>query len=217
MKRTAITLTLAAAIAAAGCLEKDTTSTMYLRQDGSFDWVILEQNVRSDATDDAARILEESEYAEAVSRGDTDIVNGLLALGAEDVNVQWLRSRRPYAVMVAARFDSLATVFDRALAPCGIPYESRITESDGIVTWTFRADVGIDGERLSHQALERCGEGLDGLDEGLDQLRIILESGTFTAARGFILDAADAARFDDEALGKAVETTGLIELSLGWR
>ncbi len=125
---------MAAALIAAACLQKDTTSTIYLRQDGSFDWVILEQNVRSDERDEASRLAEEAGSwtpscggRRQRSRG-TRLVNGLLALGAEDVRVQWLRNTRPYAVMVDARFDSLAGVFDRLLAPCGIPYEIRVTE-----------------------------------------------------------------------------------------
>lgn len=217
MNRLTLALVIAASLAASACLEKDTASTIYLRQDGSFDWVILEQHVRSDGRDDASRLSEEAGYVDGLSRGDTDVVNSLLVLGAADVRVRWLRSRRPYTAMVDARFDSLASVFDRALAPCGIPYDSRITAGGGGVTWTLWADVGIDGARLSHEALEACGEGLDGLDEVLDGLRVILESGTFAAATGFILDAGDTARIDDEGLQKAVETTGLIELSLSWR
>jgi hypothetical protein len=208
---------MAASLTASACLEKDTTSTVYLRQDGSFDWVILEQHVRSDRSDEASRISEEAGYVDGLSRGDTGVVNSLLVLGAADVRVRWLRGRRPYAAMVDARFDSLAGVFDRALAPCGIPYDSRITAGDGGMTWTLRADVGIDGARLTHEAPEGCGEGLDGLDEVLDGLRVILESGTYAAATGFILDAADTARFDGQGVQKAVETTGLIELSLSWR
>ena len=217
MRRTVLYLTLAATVATAACLQEDTTSTMYLRQDGSFDWVILEEHVRSDERTEAARLAEEARYVDGVSRGDTGIVNGLLALGAADVHVQWLRSRRPYAVMVDARFDSLAAVFDRALAPCGVSYDSRITEYDGVVTWTLRADVGIDGERFESIAGEDCGAGLGGLDDAFEHLRIILESGTFTAAKGFALDGADTAKLDEAAMQKAVETTGLIELSLSWR
>jgi hypothetical protein len=217
MKRIAHLFVIAATVATAACLQKDTTSTMYLRQDGSFDWVILEQNVRSDESTDASRLSEEARYVDGVSRGDTEIVDGLLALGAKDIHVQWLRSRRPYAVMVDARFDSLAKVCDRALAPCGVSYDSRITEYDGVVTWTLRADVGVDGERLESNTGEDCGDGLGGLDDATEHLRIVLESGTFTAAKGFALDGADTAKLDEEAVQKAVETTGLIELSLSWR
>ena len=217
MKRTTLAIAAAAALLTAACLQKDTASTIYLRQDGSFDWVILEQNVRSDEGDDSARLAEEASYLEGVSRGDSGMVNSLLALGAKDVQVRWLRSRRPYAVMTDARFDNLAAVFDRALAPCGIPYESTLTESDGVTTWTLRAEVGIDGERLNATGTDKCGEGLGGLDDALDGLRIILESGTFTAATGFTLQGTIAAELDEAAIEERVKTTGIVELSLSWR
>jgi hypothetical protein len=217
MKRITLILAIAASLAAAACLQKDTTSTIYLRQDGSLDWAVLEQNVRSDGSDEDSRLSEEAGYVDAVSRGDIGLVNGLLALGAEDVQVRWLRSTRPYAVMIDARFDNLASVFDRLLAPCGIPYESRLTESEGVATWTLRADVGLDGERLEEHAGEGCGEGIDGLDGALDELRIILESGTFTAATGFIIKGTDTAAVDEKTIDENVKSTGIVELSLSWR
>ncbi|MGE5198628.1 MAG: hypothetical protein ACM3H9_03235 [Rhodospirillaceae bacterium] len=217
MRNAALASILAAALAAAGCLEKETTSTIYLRQDGSFDWVILEQNVRSDGRDEDSRRAEEAEWVEAASRGEQDPVTALLALGAQDVHVRWLRSRRPYGVMVDARFDSLARVFDRLLLPCEVPYESTVAEAGGIATWTLRADVGVDGERLDGGGADACGEGLDGLGDALDGLRVILESGTFTAAKGFTIQGTDAAVADEAAVEAAVKSTGVVELSLSWR
>jgi len=217
MRHIALTLAIAAALLTAACLQKDTTSTIYLRPDGSFTWVILEQNVRSDERDEAARLTEESAYVDAVSRGDIGLVNGLLALGAENIQVRWLRSTRPYAVMFNARFDNLAGVFDRALAPCGIPYESRMTESEGVVTWTLRADVGLDGERLEEHDGDGCGEGIGDLGIALAEWRILLESGTFTAATGFTIEGTDTAAVDEKTIEERVKTTGIVELSLSWR
>jgi hypothetical protein len=217
MKHTTLAIAIAAALLTAACLQKDTTSTIYLRQDGSFDWVILEQNVRSDERDDLARLAEEARYLDDVSRGDSGMVNSLLALGAMDVHVRWLRSTRPYAVMVDARFDNLAGLFDRALAPCEIPYESGIAEADGVMTWTLRADLGVDGERLEANTGEGCGDGIGDLDDALADLRIVLESGTFTAASGFTITGTDTAAVDEKTIEERVKTTGIVELSLSWR
>ena len=216
MRHIALTLAIAAALLTAACLQKDTKSTIYLRPDGSFTWVILEQNVRSDERDEAARLTEESAYVDAVSRGDIGLVNGLLALGAENIQVRWLRSTRPYAVMFNARYGNLASVFDRTLAPCGIPYESRLTESEGVVTWTLWADVGADGERLEEHDGEGCGDGLEGLTDLLE-FTIVLESGTFTAATGFTIEGTDTAAVDEKTIEERVKTTGVVELSLSWR
>jgi hypothetical protein len=217
MNRLAFALTLAATLATPGCLQKDTTSTMYLRRDGSFDWVVLEQNVRSDESDPVARVKEEAAYADSVARGDLGTVSGFLALGGEDVHVRWLRGRRPYAVMIDARFDSLALLFDRLLLPCEIPYHSRITTSEETTTWTLHAEVGVDGERLDAAGSDACGQGVGGLSEALDELRIVLESGDFIAATGFTLQGTTVAAPDNKALEEAVKTAGVVDLSLSWR
>ena len=217
MRRTALPLAIAAALLTAACLQKDTTSTIYLRPDGSFTWVILEQNVRSDERDDAARLAEEARYVDGVSRGDSDMINSLLVLGAEDVHVRWLRSARPYAVMIDARFDNLAGVFDRLLAPCEVPYESAITETEEVTTWRLRIDVGPEGSRLDQGGGEDCGDGLNDLTDALDELRIVLESGTFTAATGFIITGTDTAALDEKTIEEHVKSTGVVELSLSWR
>ena len=217
MKRFAFALTLAAIMAMAGCLQKDTTSTIYLRRDGSFDWVVLEQNVRSDESDAVARATEETSWADAVVRGEVGTASGFLALGGEDVRVRWLRARRPYAIMIDARFDSLSILFDHLLLPCAIPYHSKIITSEDTTTWTLQADVGVNGERLDAAGSDACGQDLDGLADALDQLRIVLESGDFTAATGFTLQGTTAAALDNKALEEAVKTTGVVDLSLSWR
>ena len=84
MIRTTLALTIAAALISAACLQKDTTSTIYLRQDGSFDWVILEQNVRSDGQDEASRLSEEAGYVDGISRGDTVALSGFGSFVAKE-------------------------------------------------------------------------------------------------------------------------------------
>ncbi len=217
MKRTTLAIATAAALVTAACLQKDTASTIYLRSDGSFTWVILEQNVRSDERDDAARLAEEASYVDGVSRGDSDMINSLLVLGAKDVHVRWLRSARPYAVMIDARFDNLAGVFDRLLAPCEVPYESAITETEEVTTWRLRIDVGPEGSRLDQGGGEDCGDGLNGLTDALDELRIVLEAGSFTAWTGFTITGTDTAAVDEKAVEESVRSTGVVELSLSWR
>jgi hypothetical protein len=214
MKRITFALLTAAAITAAGCLTKDTTSTVYLRPDGSFDWTILEQNVRSGESDAAAREVEESRFVDEVSRADLGMVSGLLALGARNVDVRWLRSTRPYAVMVDARFDDLASVFDRLLTRCEVPHETRITEADGVTTWTLRIEVGPDGEAPGSG--DGCDDGLSDLIDALD-FTVVLESGTFTRAIGFTLRGIDTAAIDEKAIEQGSKATGRVELSLSWK
>lgn len=217
MKRMTLALTLAASLAATACLQKDTTSTIYLRQDGSLDWVVLERNVRSDEADPAARVSEESTYVEAARRGEHGVAEGLLALGAEGVRVRWLRGRRPYAVMVAARFKSLTDMFEKPLSACGIPHDISMTRDGAVTTWRLQVDAGPDGEGIEGLEDERpgCDDGLDGLTDALD-VTIMLESGTFTTATGFKLNGGDTAVIDQEGVENAFKTSGQIELSLSW-
>ena len=46
---------------------------------------------------------------------------------------------------------------------------------------------------------------------------IVLESGSFTAATGFVLKGTDTAAIDEKAIEERVKTTGVVELSLSWR
>jgi len=215
MKRIPLILAMAASLAATACLQKDTTSTIYLRQDGSLDWVVLEQNVRSDETDAAKRITEEFAYVDEVARGEHGVVEAFLALGADDVRIRWLRGTRPYAVMVGARFDSLADIFEHLLTRCQVPHEVGITQDGGVTTWRLWIDVGPDGEGTEGDHDERCDHGLEGLSDAL-KMRLVLESGTFTAATGFKLESADTAVIDEEGIEMASKTSGRIELSLSW-
>jgi hypothetical protein len=118
---------------------------------------------------------------------------------------------------VDAHFDSLAGVFDRLLSPCGIPYQSVITESDGVTTWSLVADVGVDGERLDARLPDACGRGAGELSDAFETLRIVLESGNFTAATGFTLQGTVAAVMDEKAVEESVKSTGVVELSLSWK
>jgi hypothetical protein len=215
MKRITFAVAMAASLAATACLQKDTTSTIYLRQDGSLDWVVLEQNVRSDETDAAQRLAEETAYVDEVARGEHGVAEAFLALGADDVRIRWVRSERPYAAMVDARFDSLAGLFDRPLTKCGIPHEVGITRNGGVTTWRLVIDSGPDGEGLEGDHDEGCDDGLDGLSDALS-MTIVLASGTFTAATGFKLKGADTAVIDEEGVEKASKSSGRIELSLSW-
>jgi hypothetical protein len=215
MKHITLILAMAASLAATACLQKDTTSTIYLGQDGSLDWVVLEHNVRSDGTDDETRITEEFAYVDEVARGEHGVVEAFLALGADDVRIRWLRGTRPYAVMVGARFDSLADIFEQLLTRCQVPHEVGITQDGGVTTWRLVIDSGPDGEGLEGDHDERCDDGLDGLSDAL-KMRLVLESGTFTAATGFKLESADTAVIDEEGIEMASKTSGRIELSLSW-
>ena len=216
MRRTLMTIALTAALATTGCLQKETTSTMYLRTDGSFDWVVFERDVRSDESDAAKREAEEFGYLDAIARDSHAVTEGFRALGGQDVRTRLLRDTRPYAVMVEARFDSLTAVFDSQLAGCGVAYDISQTVEGDVTTWRLWADVGVDGQKLVDG--EGCGAAFSGMSDAND-LTIILQGGTFTKAEGFTLAGSDTARSDDQATGSEAlkKNNGQVMLSLSWK
>jgi len=216
MTRTLMTIALAAALATTGCLQKETTSTLYLRTDGSFDWVVFERDVRSDEADAAKRDAEEFGYLDAIARDSHPVTEGFRALGGRDVRARLLRDTRPYAVMVEARFDSLTAVFDSQLAGCGAAYDISQTVEGDVTTWRLWADIGVNGEKLVDG--DDCGAALSGMSDALD-LTIILQGGTFTKAEGFTLSGSDTAKADDEAASSDAlkKHNGQLVLSLSWK
>ena len=216
MKRTLMTIALTTALLTTGCLQKETTSTMYLRTDGSFEWVVFERDVRSDESDAAKREAEEFGYVDAIARDRHGVAEGFRALGGQDVRTRLLRDTRPYAVMVEARFDSLTAVFDSQLAGCGVPYDISQTVQGDVTTWRLWADVGVDGEKLAGD--DSCGAGLSGMSDALE-LTILLQGGTFTKAEGFTLSGSDkATTLEDEAGNDALKkNNGQLVLSLSWK
>lgn len=218
MNRMALSLIVAASLMSAACLHKDTTSTIYLRQDGSFDWVVLERNVYADDADAAAREREESAYVGSAARGDHDVASGFSALGGDDVRIRVLRETRPYEVMVDARFDGLAAVVDRALSGCRIPHHTDLTLDGGVTTWQLVIDAGPDGENLPGGGLDECDDGVAALAlSDVLMPRVMLESGVFTSATGFKLEASATAVLDEESLEAAFEASGRVRLSLSWK
>jgi len=216
MTRTLKIVALTAALATAGCLQKVTTSTIYLRADGSFDWVVLERDVRSDEADATARDAEERGYLDAVGRDQHGVAEAFRALGGHGVRTRLIRETRPYAVAVDASFDSLSAVFDSQLAGCGVAYDISQTVEGDVTTWRLWADVGEDGDKLDTSS-DTCGAALGGLSSALD-LTIVLQSGTFTKAEGFTRTAADTATLDDESGEKTLKANnGHLVLSLSWK
>lgn len=215
MRHLPTALALAAALAATGCLEKDATSTIYLHPDGSLDWVVIEQNVRSNESDAGKRHAEELRYLDDAVNERLPVTEAFRAVGGLDVRTRVLRDRRPYATMTDARFESLSRLFDTQLAGCGVPYGITQTVEGDVTTWRLWADIGVDAERIVDGP--GCGAALAGLFEDAD-LRIILLDATFTQVEGFTRVSPDTAEMaDDDVLRKAlVQHDGRLILSLSW-
>lgn len=203
-----------ALLAGTACLQKDTTSTIYLRPDGSLDWVVVDRNVRSDATSETERTQEEARYRDAAEQGGHGAALAFSALGAARVHTHVQRAARPYAVVVEGTFDSLATLASVPLAACGVPHETAITHADGVTTWTLRANLSHHDGDIGPAG---CEKPFEGLLEALD-VEILLESGRFTDALGFTTLRPDCAVPDEQAFEEAAieRNDGWLVLSLSW-
>jgi len=218
MKRMALGLALCATIASSGCLQKDTTSTIYLRQDGSLDWVVSERNVRSDEADATKRAAEETGYLNAIVRDEHDVAQQFRTLGGANVRTRLLRDTRPYDVTIDSQFSSLSDLVGRALTACGVPHRVDLAQDAGVTTWQLWADVGEDGENATESDSNDCESAIGGLSDALT-LTIVLESGQFTHAVGFTLNGSDTASIDEAATHADAlkKNHGQVVFSLSWR
>ena len=205
-----------------GCLRKDTISTIYLKQDGSIEWVVLESNVRSDESDPATRAGEEADYLNAVAADRHSAAESFRTLGGLQVRTSLIRDARPYAALVEGDFDSLTGVVDRGLTACGILHEIHQTRDGATTTWVLQMYV----EPWLHDDVELVPidkdvcDAVGALPSG--DLRITLETGRFTQWTGFKQVSPDTVVVDEDAVknattDEAVEANGgWLVLSLGW-
>ena len=214
MKRFTLLIAALTALTSSACLQKDVTSTVYLQQDGSADWFVLERNVRSDEEKPAARDQEEHEYLDMITRDRHGVAEGFRALGASEVRTRLLRDRRPYAAMVEGRFDGLTGILAPVLASCSITHGSDMVSTGGETTWTLWADVGPDGDAAFSDS---CGKEFEGILEATE-VTIVLASGRFTRAVGFTLEGTDRAMIDEKATDNEAlaRNNGRLVLSLSW-
>ena len=164
-------------VASAGCLVKDSTQTWYLEPDGSVTWVVLEKDVRSDADTAADREQEERTYIEAALKHEHSTVETLTTLGAADVSSRVLRDRVPFIVVTEGRFASLERLGQRLIEENGASGHSRLTRIGEDTEWAFElTDTEKAGTETPGPAFET-----------FENLKVVLATGRFVAARHFTL------------------------------
>lgn len=207
MTKNAIGMVLmAAAVTASGCLQKETTHTLYLAPDGGVRWMAIEQNVRSDEKDPAARRAEEDAYLASATAGTHGVARGLAALDPLARRTRILRSERPFIVVTEAQFPSIEDLFQRMLADLRVPGSATITRADGRSTLRIHIDVSAAAADDSDEP-----SPVTELLEDLASFRIVLTGGRFFSASGFTLS-------DDGATAAPLEIVdgGVVELALTW-
>lgn len=208
----ALGIIVVAAAAASGCLQKDTTHTLYLSPDGRLSWFVLERDVRSDEADPARRFAEEQGYIVAAGGGVHGVGRGLAALDPSRLRTRVIRDERPFVVVTEAEFGSLEFAVQRMLVQLGVPGEVTLSDDGPITALRVRIDAVAANE--SDDGPER---DVVELVEDLDRYRIALTAGRFTSATGFALTEGDTVAVPVKIPWETIVANGgVLDLSLSW-
>lgn len=203
---------LLALLATAGCLQKETTHTLYLTTDGGVTWTASEAHVHSDETDAGKRAAEEQGYIGPALLGAHRVALGLRALGPETlVRTTVIREERPFHVVTEARFSRVDRMLERLFVESGLPATVRMTHDEQRTTVRIRFD-------FSRQVAQRDTPAAE-LLEGIEQFVFVLPEGGFVAGGGFDVPDRARARISKEWLGAveaALEQRTTIDLILTW-
>jgi hypothetical protein len=212
LKRLIIWVLAVAAPLTAGCLQKETSHTLYLAPDGSVSWMASEANVYSDETEFAKRIVEEQTYLGAALLGTHGVARGLAALDpVSPVRTTVVRDERPYLVLTSARFASIDRVLTQVFTEIGIRSSPSVVREVNETALRVRLDFS--------QPLDEGETPVSQLADKIEHLRIVLTEGRFSAVTGFDVTDGMSATLSNEWLEraeKAYEAKSAIEFALTW-
>lgn len=216
-KLTGIIVLAAAALAATGCLRKETTHTLYLARDGRLAWMAIERDVRSDEQEAAKRAAEEREYLEAAEHGTHPVALALASLSPDALRVRIVRADRPYLVVTAAEFSSFEFGVRRMLAQLDLKAEVAVTRDGPETTMRVRIDA-VDAVERDQEVPDRDEPPAIALFEDLERYRFVMTDGRFVAATGFAIREDGAVAVPVQTPWETIEANGgVLELSLTWK
>lgn len=196
----------------AGCLQKETTHTLYLSPDGGVAWVAVEANVHSDESDPGRRMAEEQSYIGPALIGSHRVAQGLRALGPDTlVGTTVVRGERPFHVITEARFARIDTLLERLLVESGLPARVTLAHDDDRTRLRIRFD-------FSRTVVDR-DTPVSALLEDIEHFVFVLQEGTFIGGGGFEVPDRARAHFSKEAfdaIDEAMTARRPIELTLAW-
>ena len=213
MKKTGyLAVVLGVALAAGGCLKKDTTHTLYMSPDGRVSWVAVEANVYSDDGDPGKRVAEEQAYIGPALIGTHRVALGLQALGpASLVRTTVIRDERPFHVVTEATFAQVDKTLERLFVEAGLPARVTVERESDRTRLRIRFD-------FSRTVVDRDTPAA-ALLEDIEHFEFVLSEGTFIAGGGFEVPDRSRARLSKEmfdAIDKAMDARRPIELTLAW-
>ena len=212
LKRLTIPAVAAAVALTAGCLQKETTHTLYLAPDGSVAWVASEANIHSDETEVGKRIAEEQAYIGAAFLGTHGAARGLAAIGPQgSVRTTVLRDERPFHVVTDANFAAVDRVLARVFTEMAVKTSASLVRGSDENTLRVRLDFS--------RPLEEHETPVSQLMDNIEHFRVVLTEGRIGHVTGFDVTDGTSATLSAEWLDraeKAYEAKGSIEFALSW-
>lgn len=213
MLKTTHLVVVLAAVVAGGCLQKETTHTLYMSPDGRVAWIAVEVNVHSDESDPGKRQAEDHAYIGPALIGTHRVARGLQALGpASLVRTTVIRDERPFHVVTEATFARIDAMLERLLVESGLPARVTLSREEDHTRLRIQFD-------FSRTVVERDTPA-SALLEDLEHFVFVLPEGSFIAGGGFEIPDPARARLSKEAfdaIDKAMTERRAIELTLAWR
>lgn len=167
-----------------GCLQKETTHTLYLAPDGAVTWTVHEQGVRSDESTPSTRWSEERDFLDAVNAGRHPVALALRHIGGSVPGTRLLRADRPYEVQTSATFASVDHVAAAILADLRLPGRAALQRTGRQITLRVEFTAPAEEDEGTHEG------PLAALAEEWSRYRIVLTDGRFVAAEGFAISAS---------------------------
>ena len=179
----------------AGCLVKESASTLSLEPDGSVRWVVLERDIHATGDTPADRQREEEQFMEAVAAGTHPVALAFRSLGATSVTSQVVSAEWPFAVQTEAQFSDIARIWHDYFDRIGIQAQSSLQRSGNRTTWTLIVDMP---EQREGPEVVADADDLESLWPGDAPPPFMMRHGQFVDAVGFdISDDGRVARGKD--------------------
>ena len=182
MRKTCLPLLLLAVLSV-GCLEKETTQTIFIEDDGSVTWEVDESDVYSSSETLEDRSREEAEYLAMAQAGQPHIARALAEIGGAAGQTHLRRDRRPFHLRATARFRDPEPALGGLFSAVEVDAEVTLEREGGRHVLTITPtdlESGLDGDDNEGPVLELMRS------EGI---RLVLSSGTFESVEGFCLQS----------------------------
>lgn len=198
----------------AGCIRSTRHDMLVVTEDDAVTWTVIERNVRSDKTDPAERLAEETKHLAPIAEGNYRLYQAFPAAGGVATTCDLVRAKRPYVIYTEGAFTDLEAVGRAILQATQLGGTCELTREGRTRTW--RLTLYKPAGELPEATAE--AETAIALLAGIAEAEFLLDVGRFTAATNFeVDDNGEVARIATEALQGTLQEAGeTLELSLTW-